>query len=210
MSNFDHLINGYNTFKATASLKHKDLAQHMVRQGTKPDVLVITCSDLQISAETILSSNPGELYVVRNVAGLVPPHDHQGAAGAMAGIEYAANILQVKTIIILGHSHCYGIKNMMKNNEHNVEDYDPLDQWLLIGDDAKKAVQKQLHDRDLEEQCSACEKESVLMSVKNLLAYPWVQGRIKKNDIEIYGWHFDMLSGDLLMFNPENGQFDPV
>lgn len=209
MSNFDHLINGYNTFKATTFPKHKDLAEHMIRQGAKPDVLVITCSDLRVSAETIVSSNPGELYVVRNVAGLVPPHDHHGAIGAMAGIEYAVNILQVKTIIVLGHSHCYGIKNIMTNDKHS-EGYDPLDQWLSIGDDAKKAVQEQLHDHTIDEQCSACEKESVLMSVKNLIAYPWVQGRIKKNDIEIYGWHFDMLSGDLLMFNPENGQFDPV
>lgn len=217
MATFDKLITGYRTFRATIHNKEKEVISHIIRQKIKPSTLFIACSDLRISPEVITSSNPGELYIIRNLACLLPPYqapdalnDAQGANGTIASIEYAINSLKVENIIVLGHAHCDSIALLMSEDWENNTKASALKSWLSLGAPAKKVIQEQLKDRSSEDQKKACEQEIVLASLKNLLTYPFIQERIAQNNLDLYGWHIDMATGTLQSFNPRTRFFEPI
>lgn len=211
MSSLDKLISGYRIFKATIYPRKKDLATHFLQLGIKPKTLVVTSCSLQISPDELTSSNPGELYVIRNVGGIIPPYG-SSAYGIIAAIEYAVKELYVENVVIIGHSHCDGIHLMMdKEKEKDLQGYnDPMAAWMHVIDDAKNAVRSQLGKSSKEEQETACEHEAVLVSLRNLVGYPFVKERISKNDVGIFGWHFDIETGALQSFNPKSKVFEDI
>lgn len=227
MPTFDSLIGGFRVFKATIYEEQKTLIHHLLVQGAKPTTLVITSSGLRVSPDKLFSCNPGDLYVVRNLAGLIPPYKEGGARGTVSAIEHAICNIGVKNIIVLGHAHCEGIKELLKGetnasagfhsdniasdeNSKISSDVDPVASWLSIADEAKNAVLRDLADKTFEEQEKACEEEVILVCIKNLLSYPFVQAAIERGNLDIYGWHFDIETGILKSFNPETKFFDPI
>ena len=212
MPDINKLISGFRVFKATTFQKQKDTIQHLLAQGQKPSTMVIACSDIRISPSDIFGTNPGELYILNNVGGLVPKYDAGGVHGIMAAIEYAVKELEVENVVVLGHAKCDAIKMMMSNkysaNIHGLSE--PMKTWLSIASEAREAVKTQLSTKTPQEQQDACEHESIIVSMRNLITYPYIAERMVKKKLTIHGWHFDVETGDIMAFNPQTGYFDLV
>lgn len=210
MVHIDSLTDGFKTFKATTYEQHRDMILHLVDQGHKPSTLFIASAGMRISPDKITSSRPGDLYVIRNVAGLVPPYESTGANGIISAIEHAVSTLEVENIVLLGNAHSSAIKFLMSDEFHPEDANDHVSTWLSIGMEARNAVKEQLADLSQEEQERACEQEILLVSLRNLLGYPCVEERINQGKLNLYAWHFNIRDGELKSFNPGNGQFELI
>lgn len=211
MADFAQLIGGYRAFKVSTFMQYKDMIGHVIRQGLKPTTMFICCSDLRISPEIIFSGNPGDFFTVRNMAGLVPPFDHSGVTGVVSAIDYGVRMLGVETIIVLGHAKCHGVRLLMeekKEGEFDIRDSEAMKTWLGFASEAKEAVNRELADKPIEERCQACEQETILVSLRNLLSYPFVEERLENNQLKLYGWYFNIEEGELWGFNPESRYFE--
>lgn len=205
------LISGFRVFKSTTFPKQKDVLHHLLEQGQKPTTLVISCCDLRIAPAEIFATNPGELYIINNIGGLVPKHGTTGVHGILSAIEYAVNELQVLNIIVLGHARCDGIKTMMSDKFSTTNGLsESMKTWLSIAAEARDAVKKQMAEKSEEEQQASCEHESIIISMRNLMTYPYITKRMKENKLNIFGWHFDIETGDIMAFNPDTKFFDPI
>lgn len=181
-----------------------------LQQGQNPKVLVIGCSDSRVDPAILTGCAPGELFVVRNVANLVPPcecdtHHH----GVSAALEYAVCHLEVERIIILGHSGCGGIGALM----HGIPDGRPADfigPWVKIAERAREQVLIELPDKDQATQSRACEQAAILVSLENLLTFPWISERVESGSLLLHGWYFDIGIGQLYSYAPETAGFEPL
>lgn len=213
MSTFETLVNGFKIFKATTYLQKKNLIMHLMEQGQKPSTLFMTSSELRLSPDILTSSNPGDLYVIRTPAGLIPPYKSVAQA-SVAGVIFAVEELKVENILILGHSKnaCIHKLMMMQGNSLNIDnaDLDPVSRWLSIGVPARDAVLEHLKQLTPYQQEQALEKELVLHSMNNLLGYPNVQQLVDEGKLNIFGWHFDIESGIMLCFNSATQQFESL
>ncbi len=212
MSNVGKLLGGFKVFKSTTYQKEKDIIHHLIEQGHKPSTMIISCCDLRISPREIFAANPGDLYIINNVGGLVPKYETKGVHGILAAIEYAVTILEVENIIVLGHAKCDSIKMMMSDQSlaKSKQLSESMKTWLSISNEARDAVKKQLAEKSEEEQQTACEHESLIISLRNLMTYPYVSKRLSQNKLNIFGWHFNIETGDILGFNPQTLIFETL
>lgn len=208
MSSLQHLVTGYKTFKATTFSQKKNMIVHSMRQGIKPTTLCIACCDMRISPDALTSSNPGELYIIRNLGGFVPPYENVAAGAVTSAIEYALTVLKVENIIIISHDNCDGVHSLLTYKPSQEKKFDPMAGWLEVAKDAKAAVEKQLGSKTDEEKEVALEQETVLVSLKNILTYPWVKEGLSQNKLAVYGMHFNIISGELKCFNPATRMFE--
>lgn len=213
MPTFESLVNGFTIFKATIYPQKKNLITHLLQQGQRPTTLVLTSSELRVSPEDLTSSNPGDLYVVRTPAGLVPPY-RSVAQATVAGVSFAVEELEVENIIVLGHARNLCVRKilMMEGDKLHIDNtaLEPLARWLSIAMPARDAVRTHLKDLTPTQQEQALEQEIILHSMNNLLGYPGIKERMDKDTLSIYGWHFDIESGEMLCFNPASQQFEPI
>lgn len=212
MSTIGKLISGFRVFKATTFPQKKDIIHHLVMQGQKPTTMVISCVDIRLAPAEIFAANPGELYILNNIGGLVPKYDSKGIHGILSAIEYAVTILEVENIVILSHAKCDGIKMMMSDEftAKNSKLSESMRTWLSAASEARDAVKKEMSNRSMEDQQTACERESLIISMRNLVAYPYVAKRMKENKLNIFGWHFDIESGEVMAFDPQTKFFEPI
>lgn len=182
------LIDGYKNFYKKYFIKNPKVYQKLLDEGQNPKTLVIACSDSRVDPSIVLDTNPGDIFVIRNVANIVPPYEDEknGYHSTSAAIEYAVLYLHVENIIILGHSDCGGIKALVEGhtNTHSF-----IDNWLYIAEDAKNKAQSL--NLDIKHTCEACEKESIKNSLKNLRKFPF----IAESNVELYGWYFNLNTG---------------
>jgi carbonic anhydrase len=211
MANISKLISGFKVFKATTFPKQKDIIHHLLEQQQKPKTMVISCVDLRIAPADIFATNPGELYVLSNMGGLVPKYGIGGVHGVVSAIEYAVTELEVENIIILGHAKCDALKTMMVEKLTNTKSLsESMQKWLSVASEAAEAVKKSMSDKSPEEQQAACEHESLVISLRNLLTYPYVTERLNKNKLNIFAWQFNVAEGEIFAFSPDNGMFQPI
>ncbi|MCE3232992.1 MAG: Carbonate dehydratase [Rickettsiaceae bacterium] len=208
MADFGKLISGFRLFKATTYKERKEVIGHLQKLGVKPKTLVITCADLWVAPDILFSSNPGDSFVFRNIGGFVPPFGEKGI-GLLAAVEYSVCTLNVETIVVMGHSHCDFIKMLMDENAQATVT-PAMSSWFEIVTMARDAVKKALAKKTAEEQQAACEHETILVSMRNLISYPFVQERINDGRLKIYGWYFDMEEGVLQGFDPKTKFFEPI
>tara|TARA_B100001564_G_C20600539_1_gene652488 strand:- start:475 stop:1104 length:630 start_codon:yes stop_codon:yes gene_type:complete len=208
MTSIGGLISGYRVFKATEYQKYKDVIGHVVELGQKPKTLVVACCDMRLAPGRIVSANPGDLYVIRNIGGLVPPFDPNGKNSTIAAIEYAVRHLQVENIIVMGHNNCDAMKLLMEGGD--ALGSQSMEHWLAIANEARDAVNNQLAGKSSQEKEWACGQESILVSLRNLISYPWIEEGIKADSVKIYGWQYDIVSGQLYGFDPIAGVFDVI
>ena len=216
----DELTAGYHRFRAdhwpTARADYEVLAT----KGQKPHTLIVACSDSRADPALIFDAKPGELFVVRNVANLVPPYTFdQGAGhGVRAAIEYGVRALNIANIVVFGHAHCGGIKAAIQTAAGQAPSSDFLGTWLAL---AKDACQAEIQDpitgesrpvpiELLKDYSYLVERASVLNSLKNLRTYPWIAERVAAGSLSLHGWWFDLETGDLWVTDPRTGQFLPV
>ena len=189
-------------------------------QGQNPEVLLIGCCDSRVDLTRISGAEPGEVFVIRNVANLVPPYTFdQGAGhGVRAAIEYGVRALNIANIVVFGHAHCGGIKAAIQTAAGKAPSSDFLGTWLAL---AKDACQAKIQDpitgesrpvpiERLQDYGYLVERASVLNSLKNLRTYPWIAERVAAGSLSLHGWWFDLETGDLWVTDPRTGQFLPV
>jgi len=179
-----------------------------LRQGQNPRALVISCCDSRADPGMLLGAGPGDIFVVRNVANLVPPY-RNGAEmpGIRADIEFAVKGLNVERIIILGHSGCGGIAALMEGDGLTPGKYEFIGAWVSIAAAARERVLRELASEPPAVQAKACEKAAIALSLENLLTFPWIRERVQAGSLTLHGWYFDIDSGELLQHSAETGEF---
>ncbi len=207
---FQKLIRGYTQFHKAYFREKSPVYETLVRQGQKPEALVIACSDSRIDPAIVTSSEPGDLFVVRNVAAIVPPHDSDGHLhGTSAAIEFAVKSLQVKHIIVMGHALCGGI-HALAHREKTEEAFDFLGPWIDAGKETLAAVDRALNTADPAARQRVLEQAMVLTSLNNLRSFPWIADRVRDGRLFLHGWYFDMHHGILGEYDPEEKRFIDV
>ncbi len=201
------LIEGYQRFYQRYFVESPELYNKLF-QGQEPKLLVIACCDSRVHPEQIMDLPPGEIFVIRNVANLVPVDEVDGKPHSTnTAIEFAVKHLKVKHVIIMGHSQCGGIKALMEG-EHLNEDYGYIDPWMSLATTARDKVLEKHADKDFPIQCRHCEMESIKISMNNIMTFPWIKDLIDDEKLFVHGWYFDLKTGGLL--GMEDDTFKPV
>jgi carbonic anhydrase len=166
--------------------------------------MVIACSDSRVDPQTVFGAIPGELFVVRNVAGLVPPYTpDSGYHGTSAALEFAVRVLKVARIAVLGHAQCGGVLSMLEGTPGVARDF--VEPWMRIAAPALQAVPRQLSRDD---RLCACEMEVVRLALENLLTFPWISEAVDAGTLRLQGFRFDIRSG--LLTTLVDGRFVQV
>lgn len=195
MHNIDpRLRTGYQKFRDTVFERDRALYEELANQGQSPHTLVIACSDSRVLPQHILSAGPGELFVVRNVAAMVPPYESDGGYhGTSAAIEFAVTGLEVDNIVVMGHAGCGGVASVVDKSmpdDSFVRNWmRPLHEWLDKYQDltaADPATRKRL-----------LERAAVHLSIQNLKSFPFIADRVSKGKLALEGFIFNIHNGDL-------------
>lgn len=203
------LIAGFKRFRHKYFDGDNSIYRKLSESGQTPKTLVIGCSDSRVDPAILTSASPGELFVIRNVANLVPPfEDGDGFHGVSSAIEFAVVNLKVENIVVLGHQQCGGIRALMNGVTNAQPSF--IARWVSIADEAKQIVLKNYPGDDSNALCSRCELESIRVSIRNLRTFPFIQDAIRDRDISLVGAYFDMDDGRLLELNEELGTFSAV
>lgn len=158
-----------------------------------------------------MGAGPGDIFVVRNVANLVPPY-RNGAEmpGIRADIEFAVKGLNVEHIIILGHSSCGGIRALMDGEGTTANNFEFIGAWVSIAAAARERVLRELANEPPAVQTKACELGAISLSLANLMTFPWIRQRVEAGSLALHGWYFDIDAGELLAYSPETAGFAPL
>jgi carbonic anhydrase len=185
-----------------------DSVYSRLREGQNPSALVISCCDSRTDPGMLLGAGPGDIFVVRNVANLVPPY-RNGAEmpGIRADIEFAIKGLNVEHIILLGHSGCGGIRALMDGEGITSHEYEFIGSWVSIAAAAREKVLRELAGEPDAVQAMACGQEAIALSLGNLMTFPWIRERVEAGSLALNGWYFDIGAGDLLGYSAETGKF---
>ncbi len=191
------LLDGHTRFRQGYWRRHKHKYFELARQGQAPSAMIIACSDSRVSPELIFDVAPGEIFVVRNVSNLVPVYaPDTGNHGTSAALEFAVTALQVKNVIVLGHSQCGGIRALMRGPEGDHGDF--IESWMSIARAARQRVCEAVDvEADFDKSCALCERESVRVSLGNLLTFPWIKSRVEGGTLTLAGLHFNVQTGKL-------------
>jgi carbonic anhydrase len=205
----ERLTAGYRSFLdgrlSTEQTRYRELAEH----GQSPEVMVVGCCDSRVSPEVIFDARPGELFVVRNVANLIPPYAPDGAYhGVSAALEFGVGILRVKHIVVLGHAQCGGVRAFVEDNEP-VSPGDFIGRWMSLIAPAAGRIGPR-GETSLAEYVTQLEQASIAHSLDNLLTFPRLKKLIERGDVTLHGAYFGVATGRLSVRDPVSGAFVPV
>jgi len=206
----DKLMNGYRSYRDGAHKHSKPLIEELVKEGQHPEIAIIACSDSRVDPAILFQADPGDLFVIRNVANLVPPLEQGGTFhGTSAAVEFAVLGLGVKHLMVLGHAHCGGIKAMMEPDK-SAKAFSFLPGWVSILSAAHRRVLATMPHAKPEERVTACEQNAVLVSLENLTTYPWVREKVESGELELHGLYIDIAEPVLHSYDWEAGKFAPI
>jgi carbonic anhydrase len=199
------LADGIHEFQNNYFATHRTLFERLVVHGQRPETLFITCSDSRVDPNLITNSAPGELFIVRNVGNVVPKGLPGGTAAA---IEYAIEVLDVKQVVVCGHTHC-GAMNAVLNPEQ-MDRLPFVRRWLEETTRVRGIVEERYGHLDAAARLTAAAEENVLVQLENLRAYPFVAERLASGRLQMSGWLFSIETGEVFGYEPEQGQFTPI
>jgi carbonic anhydrase len=201
----DELFRGYRRFRSEQWPRERDRFETTAEKGQSPKALVIACSDSRVDPQMILGARPGELFVVRNVANLVPPFEQDAAYhGTSAALEFGVRSLRVPNIIVMGHGMCGGVHALVTRTTGPAKDF--VAHWIEIAEPARVRTEGMTpHEARLK----ACEEETVRLSLANLMTFPWVKEAVEAGELALHGAYFDIRNGILLTLQPD-GTFAPA
>jgi carbonic anhydrase len=207
----EHLADRYRRFKYRHFAPNQDHYEKLAIEGQNPDVMIISCSDSRVDPETLFSAMPGELFVVRNVANLVPPFETQGKYhGVSAALEFAALNIRVKHILVLGHSGCGGVRACLDHSAARQTKAEFIVNWMSMLDEARDKVVAAHEGAPEGALRGALEREGIKTSLANLRTFPCIQILEGRGSIQLHGAHFDIASGSLEVLDRETGEFVPL
>jgi carbonic anhydrase len=209
-SGVDKLLKGYRCYRDGPYEQSRPLIEDLVTRGQRPEVGVVACSDSRVDPAILFQADPGDLFVIRNVANLVPPMEQEGTFhGTSAALEFAVLGLDVKHLVVLGHAHCGGIQAMMTPDpDDNTFTFVPS--WVSMLDAAHRRVLATMSGASKEARTRACEQNAVLVSLENLTTFPWVRSRVESGDLKLHGWYVDIAAPELCVYDWGAGKFTPV
>jgi len=184
-----------------------------LNEGQSPRVMVIACSDSRVDPAQIFDTSPGEIFVVRNVAALVPPFEtNPGRHGVSAALEFAVQVLKVGEIVVMGHGKCGGCKAALS---HSLKDAPPgeggfIHNWIELLDEAREKVVERFGDDRSRDAERAMEQEGVKVSLANLRSFPCVRAKERTGEIRLVGAFFAIADGQLHLLDEATGQFSPA
>jgi len=207
--NLQDYAHGNKLFKSYFK-KNQEALLNLVKTGQTPKALFIGCSDSRVIPDMIVQSNPGDLFVIRNVGNFVPPYSpDEDFHSTATGIEYAVSVLNVEEIIICGHTHCGACEHLYKTVED--ESLVHTKKWLQLGESAKKTAILSLgNDAPKEDLLRLTEKLSVMNQIENILTYPQVKKRFEDGSLSIHGWYYNIETGSIDYYNGETYEFAPL
>ncbi len=208
MEDLEKFVQGFSRFQQQYFSDTHSLYDSL-RAGQRPRTLLIGCCDSRVDPMLLTGSDPGDLFVVRNIANLVPPCTPTAPPGVSSAIEFAVCNLEVERVIVLGHARCGGIRALM-GPRTKLADTDFVGQWMRIAEPVAHKVKHDLAHRSSDEQHKACELASILHSLDNLLTYPWIRQRVEAGQLKLHGWYFDIESGALMAYSARQQQFLPL
>jgi len=198
MENFAKIIQGYHAFRKKYALGDQSIMQSLSYYGQKPKVMVVACCDARVDPALILQCDPGDLFVVRNVANIIPPYEKDEAHhGTSAALEFGICFLNIKHLILLGHSQCGGIQALLNNDAHN---NDFITNWVSL-------IKTKNVDRQNVDECA---KQALNQSYQNCLTFPWIKERVNQNQLTISLWYFDIKLGQIFTYAETDKNYQPL
>ncbi|MET1754544.1 carbonic anhydrase [Novosphingobium sp. RD2P27] len=204
----DHLLAGYQRFRKIGWAPHRE-RWAALKEGQEPEVMVIACSDSRVDPTQIFDVDPGEIFVVRNVAALVPPFETTpGHHGVSAALEFAVQVLKVKEIMVLGHGMCGGCKAALTQAMHGTEPGRGgfIADWISLLDEARVPVAENYGTEGREAE-RAMELAAVRVSLENLMTFPCVNSKVKAGNLRLRGAFFPIADGILHLLDESTGEF---
>lgn len=194
---FTELLEGYARFREKYAHGHKSVMRSLATNGQKPKAMVVSCCDSRVDPGLMLQCNPGELFVVRNVANIIPPYElddrHHGTSAAL---EFGIKFLGIKNLIILGHSNCGGIEALVADHDEGHNDF--ISNWVsIVGYEELKKMK-----------VDDCARASIRRSYQNCMGFPWIRDRIAKGELTIHMWFFDIKTGMISAYSHETDQYE--
>ncbi|MGE0253315.1 MAG: carbonic anhydrase [Alphaproteobacteria bacterium] len=200
----DRLIEGYGRFRADVWPAERSRYEALAKRGQRPETLVIACSDSRVDPATVFGAVPGELFAVRNVAGLVPRyHPDSNYHGTSAALEFGVRVLKVSRIVVLGHAQCGGIRAMVEGAPREARDF--VEPWMKI---AEPVLSTEPTGADAADPLTFYETSAVRLSLANLLSFPWIAEAVIAGRLTIDGFRFDIHTGVLAILDGD--RFVPV
>lgn len=212
MPEFAHLLEGYRRFRADGYPRQRARYDQLVEEGQSPKLMIIACSDSRVDPAQIFDVDPGEIFVVRNVAALVPPYETTpGHHGVSAAIEFAVQMLEVKQIVVMGHGMCGGCKAALTEGFHgsNHGEGGFIADWISMLDEARLPVAQRFGTEGREAE-RAMELAAVRLSIRNLLTFPFVREKIEAGSLKLRGAFFAISEGVLYHLDEEADDFVAV
>jgi carbonic anhydrase len=204
-----HLLQGYRTFISQRLPTEQSRYRELSERGQSPEVMVIGCCDSRVSPEVIFDAGPGELFVVRNVANLVPVYAPDGGAhGVSAALEYAVQVLRVKHIVVLGHAQCGGIRAFI-DKLAPLSPGDFIGRWMSMFIKPGEKVGQREHET-MQDFTTRIEKAAVFRSLENLMTFPCVQILVERGKLHLHGAYFGVAEGSLSVLDPVTKEFRGV
>ena len=201
-----HLLDGYRTFATQRLPTEQTRYRELSERGQSPAVMVVGCCDSRVSPEAIFDAGPGELFVVRNVANLVPVYQpDSGTHGVSAALEYAVSVLRVKHIVVLGHAQCGGIRAFI-DNAAPLSPGDFIGKWMAMFVKPGEVVEQREHET-MQDFTVRIEKAAVFRSLENLTTFPFVQAPVERGALQLHGAYFGVAEGSLFVLDREAKEF---
>ncbi|HHJ36746.1 MAG TPA: carbonic anhydrase [Gammaproteobacteria bacterium] len=199
----EKLSKGYERFRNGYFQRNRKRLEQLADKQT-PEIAMISCCDSRVDPGILFDVEPGDIFVIRNVANLVPPFETKGDYhGTSAALQFAVTCLQVRQVMVLGHANCGGIRTLMESDDTiQVDGF--IDSWMNLAAAAKKEVLAR-DDLDTQEQrIDACEKTAVGHSLSNLMTYPWIRERVDTGSLNLVGCYYDLRNGELIVLDEIN------
>lgn len=212
MTDFSDMLAGYGRFRETGWAQQRGRWDELA-EGQSPKVMVIACSDSRVDPSQIFDTSPGEIFVVRNVAAMVPPFETTpGHHGVSAALEFAVQVLGVREIVVMGHGKCGGCKAALS---HDLKDAQPgeggfVHNWIELLDPARDIVIAKYGDDRSRDAERAMEQEGVKVSLANLRSFPWVKDKEDRGQLRLIGSFFAISDGQLHVLDEPSGTFSPA
>lgn len=209
--NINSLIEGYKKFRSQYFSGDSAVFEKLVRHGQHPKVLMIACSDSRVDPAIITNCEPGDLFVVRNVANLVPPYQADDSHhGTSAALEFAVCNLKIRHVVVFGHSQCGGIRALVENADIPYPSYSFVSKWMELAQSACDQTYQNHPTASLEEKAHHCGHYAIINSLNNLMTFPWIVDGIQQGNLFIHGWFFDLSTGSIDACNLKTGTFEEL
>ncbi|AAO89703.1 carbonic anhydrase [Coxiella burnetii] len=196
---FEKIIRGYHDFRKKYATGNNSSMQSLAYHGQQPEIMIVACCDSRVDPALILQCDPGDLFVVRNVANIVPPYEaDESHHGTSAALEFGICYLNVKHLIILGHSQCGGINALL--NSENLKQNDFITRWVSLIKTNSSMIQD----------ANQFSKEALTHSYQNCLTFPWIKERIQQKKLSIHLWFFDIKEGEIFAYSFENKKYQQL